>query len=116
MDELAAFEDFLEFYRRRFGTRDPQILDWTRTMRIRPRITDAPVRDVRPNAPARNTVIFGPAGAGEVLSHPDRSVDIVVLGEGPSAATLAEARRVARHAVVVWPRAGAVTVEWLPTQ
>jgi GT2 family glycosyltransferase len=108
-----AFDDFLELYRWRFGVEDPWILDWTRTMRIEPRITDAPVRDVRPNAPARNTVIFGPAGAGETLSHPDRSVAIVVLDEGASATTLAEARRVARDAIVVWPRRGALTVEWL---
>jgi GT2 family glycosyltransferase len=111
-----AFDDFLEYYRWRFGTEDPSILDWTRTMRVRPRITDAPVRDVRPNAPARNTVIFGPAGRAEILSHPDRSVDIVVLDEGPSAATLAEARRVARNAIVVWARDEAdepLTLEWL---
>jgi GT2 family glycosyltransferase len=108
-----AFDDFLAVYRWRFGIEDPRILDWTRTMRIRPRITDAPVRDVRPNAPARNTVIFGPAGAGETLSHPDRGVDIVVLDERPSSATLAEARRVARDVIVVWARDGTVTVEWL---
>jgi GT2 family glycosyltransferase len=112
MDEWG-FDDFLELYRWRFGIEDPRILDWTQTMRIKPRITDAPVRDVRPNAPARNTVIFGPAGAGEILSHPDRSVDLVVLDEGPSAASLAEARRVARDAIVVWARDGALTVEWL---
>jgi cellulose synthase/poly-beta-1,6-N-acetylglucosamine synthase-like glycosyltransferase len=112
MDE-GGFDDFLELYRWRFGIEDPRILDWTRTMRIKPRITDPPVRDVRPNAPARNTVIFGPAGAGETLSHPDRSVGLVVLDEGPSTATLAEARRVARDAIVVWARDGALTVEWL---
>jgi GT2 family glycosyltransferase len=112
-----ALEDFLELYRWLFRTDDPSILDWTQTMRIRPRITDAPVRDDRPDAPARNTVIFGPAGTGDTLSHPDRSVDIVVLGERRSAATLAEARRVARDVVVLWAEDGTgeapLSVEWL---
>lgn len=111
--EERAFDDFLEAYRWQFGIEDPQILDWTRTMRVRPRITDAPVRDVRPDAPARNTVVFGPTGAGETLSHPDRNVDLVVLDESPSAATLAEARRVARDAVVIWAQDGTLTVDRL---
>ena len=106
-----AFDELLEHYRWRFGVEDPALLDWTGSMRVRPRITDAPVRDERPDAPARNSVVFGPAG--DRLAHPDRGVQIVVLGEAHSAAALAEARRVARDAVVVWAHDGGVTVEWL---
>lgn len=109
MDQLA-FDDLLELYRWRFGIEDPSLLDWTQTMRVRPKITDPPVRDARPNAPRRNTVVFGPAG--ESLSHHDRSVHIVVLDEDPSAARLAEARRVARDGVVVWARDGTVSANW----
>jgi Glycosyltransferase like family 2 len=108
--DQRAFDDLLELHRWRFRIEDPSLLDWTQTMRVRPRITDPPVRDARPNAPRRNTVVFGPSG--ESLSHPDRSVHIVVLDEEPSAATLAEARRVARDAIVVWARDGTVSVDW----
>jgi hypothetical protein len=114
VDEQRALDDLLDLYRWRFGIEDPQVLDWTTTMRVRTRITDPPVRDVRPNAPARNTVVFGPAG--DRLPQPDRSVPIVVVDGGPpapSAPTLAEARRVARDAVVVWAHDGRVEVEWL---
>lgn len=106
-----AFDDLLERYRWRSGIEDPSLLDWTGSMRVRTRITDPPARDERPNAPARNTVVFGPAG--DQLSHPDRSVHLVVLDQAPSAARLAEARRVARDAIVVWSRDGAVSVDWL---
>lgn len=106
-----AFDDLLELYRWRYAVEDPSLLDWTRTMRVRPKITDPPVRDARPDAPARNTVIFGPAG--ERLAHADGSVQVVVLDEGPSEATLGEARRVARDAVFVWSHDGAPSAEWL---
>jgi cellulose synthase/poly-beta-1,6-N-acetylglucosamine synthase-like glycosyltransferase len=90
-----AFDELVELYRWRFGIEDPSLLDWTATMRVRP----------------PNTVVSGPAG--EHLSHPDRSVHIVVLDEQPSATRLAEARRVARDAVVVWGRNGELWVQWL---
>lgn len=109
--EERAFDDLLELYRWRFGIDDPSILDWTGTMRVRPKITDPPVRDTRPTAPSRNTVVFGPSGS--TLSHADSSVHIVVLGEEPLPAARAEAHRVARDAVVVWARDGTVSVEWL---
>lgn len=112
MDE-QAFDALLERYRWQFGVEDPQVLDWTGTMRVRPRITDAPVRDVRPDAPARNTVVFGPAGVQ--LAHRDGSVPIVVLGPGPSEQRLAEARRVARDLVVVWGADGTPTPQWRRT-
>ena len=108
-----AFDAFLELYRWLTGVEDPSLLDWTGTMRVRPRITDAPVRDARPDAPARNTVVFGPAG--ERLAHPDRGVDIVVLGDAPAAPALAEARRVARDVVVTWAADGGVAIEWMRT-
>jgi GT2 family glycosyltransferase len=106
-----AFDDLLELYRWRFSVEDPLLLDWTGAMRVRPRITDPPVRDERPNAPARNTVVFGPAGDG--LGHPDRSVHLVVLDGAASEARRAEARRVARDGIVSWSRAGGVAADWL---
>jgi hypothetical protein len=109
-----ALEDFLERFRWRFRRDDPLILDWTRTMRIRPRTTDPPTRDDRPAAPDRKRLIFGPAGSMDVLPNPDAGVDIVVVGDNPSPEALAEARRVARRAVVVWPAAeDSLSVEWL---
>ncbi|MCW2526460.1 MAG: glycosyl transferase family protein [Pseudonocardiales bacterium] len=105
-----AFDDLLELYRWRFGIENPSILDWTGSMRVRPQITDAPVRDERPNAPARNTVIFGPLG--DRLRHPDLGVQVVVIGANPSAIRLAEARRVARDAILVWSLDDTATVEW----
>jgi len=105
-----AFDDLLEWYRWEFAVEDPSLLDWTGTMRVRPRITDPPVRDVRPDAPARNTVVF--AGPGERLTHSDGSIHVVVVDEQPSATRLAEARRVARDLVVVWARDGSVSRAW----
>jgi len=100
-----AFDDVLEAYRWRLGIRSPSILDWTGTMRIRPRITDPPVRDDRPLAAARNTVIFGPPSPAVALDHADGAIHLVVLGPDPDAETLREAERVARDAVVIWPGA-----------
>ena len=110
MWEAAAvgFDGLLERYRWQFGTDDPALLDWTGTMRVRPRITSDPVLDARPDAPRRNTVIFGPPG--DRLPNPDASVDVVVI-EDP--ARLGEARRVARDAVFVWPRDANPAPEWL---
>lgn len=107
-----AFDEVLEQYRWRFGVEDPTVLDWTGTMRVRTRTTDAPTRDERPDAPARGTVIFGPAGAGR-LAHPDAGVHLVVLDARTSAPRTAEARRVARDGVLVWAPDGDVTAHWL---
>ena len=112
--EDAGFDDALELYRWELGIEDPLLLDWTGSMRVRPRITDAPERDVRPDAPARNTVVFGPPA--DALSHPDRSVDIVVLESEAPAAKLAEARRVARDAIFTWSESAAPSIEWLRTR
>ena len=103
----VGFDGLLERYRWQFGTDDPALLDWTGTMRVRPRITSDPVLDARPDAPRRNTVIFGPPG--DRLPNPDASVDVVVI-EDP--ARLGEARRVARDAVFVWPRDADPAPEW----
>lgn len=110
MDD-RSFDVLLERCRWTYAVEDPSVLDWTHTMRVRPKITDPPMRDARPDAPSRNTVIFGPAG--DRLAHADGSVHIVVLEEDPSAATLSEARRVARDAVLVWSRDGTASAQWL---
>lgn len=108
--DAPSLDALLELYRWEFQHETPAVLDWTGTMRVRPQITDPPVRDARPDAPARNTVIFGPAA--DRLSHPDASVEIVVLDERTAASRMSEARRVARDAVMVWSTDGSAATAW----
>lgn len=107
----AALDDLLELYRWRTGVEDPLVLDWTGTMRVQTRITDAPFRDARPCAPARNTVIYGPAA--ERLDHADDGVEVVVVQPEATAERLVEARRIARDLVIAWAPDGTVSADWL---
>jgi hypothetical protein len=107
MEELP-FDDLLENYRWHFDVENPSILDWTSAMRVHPKITDPPARDERPYAPARNTVIFGPAG--DRLAHADGELHLVVVDDP---ARLEEARRVARDGVVTLRADGTATAEWM---
>jgi GT2 family glycosyltransferase len=99
-----ALEEFLESYRWRYRG-DPSILDWTGRLALAQRISTA--------------LTFEPvgAGSGEALPYLDRSVDVVAVRGDGTAATVAEARRVARDAIVV-SRTGSAdeapfSTEWL---
>jgi GT2 family glycosyltransferase len=99
----TGLERLIEEYARGFG-RYPAILDWGTSLKLAGSYPTC-------------AVFSPPAGMGDTLPYLDHTVDFVAVASGDPA-RLAEARRVASAAVLVWPPEGSnghsgLKSEWL---